>query len=429
MSVVAGLGACLVMLTLCGVDVGGCPHPHHGYTHITGTVPLCYDPRMPRPISYKLSNGETRYYVRYRDARGRSTDRRGFQTKKDANKFIAQITVDKENGQLISTADRKMLVTELVEKHVGKKIGLSPTTIENRKSIGKKWVMPYWDGWTASKITKGDVNDFIEDLSEKGAGVDTIIKAHGILLAALNDAVDRGIIQRNPAAGARKPRAKQPKKQYLTHGEVAELAGEIDPRSRTLVGLLAYTGMRFGEASALRVESVDIKTRRISVRSSMTAVAGKLHEGPTKNKGERDVYFPAFLIEPLRALTEHRSLDEYVFTAERGGNVRLDDWRPRVFYPAIDRINEKRRMCAEQTGTRHHPFPDISPHDLRHTAASLAVSAGANVKALQRMLGHASASMTLDRYADLFEDDLVQVADALGDKAAERTDIALWMAK
>lgn len=55
----------------------------------------------------------------------------------------------------------------------------------------------------------------------------------------------------------------------------------------------------------------------------------------------------------------------------------------------------------------------LSPHDLPHTAASLAVSAGANVKALQRMLGHASASMTLDTYADLFDEDLDDVAERL----------------
>jgi integrase len=58
-------------------------------------------------------------------------------------------------------------------------------------------------------------------------------------------------------------------------------------------------------------------------------------------------------------------------------------------------------------------FPSITPHDLRHSAASLAVSAGANVKAIQRMLGHARASMTLDVYADLFDDDLDDVADSL----------------
>ena len=58
-------------------------------------------------------------------------------------------------------------------------------------------------------------------------------------------------------------------------------------------------------------------------------------------------------------------------------------------------------------------LPRVSPHDLRHTAASIAISAGANVKAVQRMLGHASAAMTLDTYADLFDDDLDYVAEAL----------------
>ncbi len=57
------------------------------------------------------------------------------------------------------------------------------------------------------------------------------------------------------------------------------------------------------------------------------------------------------------------------------------------------------------------------PHELRHTAASLAVSSGANVKAVQRMLGHASAALTLDTYADLFDDDLDAVADRLDDAA------------
>ena len=59
--------------------------------------------------------------------------------------------------------------------------------------------------------------------------------------------------------------------------------------------------------------------------------------------------------------------------------------------------------------------PTITPHDLRHTAASLAVSVRANVKAVQRMLGHAKASMTLDTYADLFDEDLDEVADRLND--------------
>ncbi|MFK3671805.1 tyrosine-type recombinase/integrase [Leifsonia aquatica] len=59
-------------------------------------------------------------------------------------------------------------------------------------------------------------------------------------------------------------------------------------------------------------------------------------------------------------------------------------------------------------------------HDLRHTAASMAISAGANVKAVRGMLGHASAAMTLDTYADLFDDDLDSVSDRLDQTRARR---------
>lgn len=71
-------------------------------------------------------------------------------------------------------------------------------------------------------------------------------------------------------------------------------------------------------------------------------------------------------------------------------------------------------------------LPRLTPHDLRHTAASLAVSAGANVKAVQKMLGHASAAMTLDVYADLFDDDLDAVAVALDHAASLASVGKMW---
>jgi integrase len=67
--------------------------------------------------------------------------------------------------------------------------------------------------------------------------------------------------------------------------------------------------------------------------------------------------------------------------------------------------------------------PKLTIHDLRHTAASLAISAGANVKAVQRMRGHASAAMTLDTYADLFDDDLDAVSAALDDARRAATEV------
>lgn len=81
------------------------------------------------------------------------------------------------------------------------------------------------------------------------------------------------------------------------------------------------------------------------------------------------------------------------------------------------RTTERGRFAAS---VRRAGVPHVTPHDLQHTAASLAVSAGANVKAVQRMLGHASAAMTLDIYADLFDDDLDAVSIAL-DRARARS--------
>jgi integrase len=92
-----------------------------------------------------------------------------------------------------------------------------------------------------------------------------------------------------------------------------------------------------------------------------------------------------------------REPGDLLFTSPNGGPLRLGNWRTRVFDPAC--------TAAGIVG--------LTPHDLRHTAASLAIAAGANVKAVQRMLGHSSAAMTLDVYAGLFGDDLDSVAALL----------------
>src|SRR4029079_17946400 len=85
-----------------------------------------------------------------------------------------------------------------------------------------------------------------------------------------------------------------------------------------------------------------------------------------------------------------------------GGVLRVSTFRPRTFAPAVC------RLMATVPG-----FPKVTPHDLRHTAASLAISEGANPKAVQTMLGHQSAVLTMDTYADLFPDDLELVSAAL----------------
>jgi integrase len=168
-----------------------------------------------------------------------------------------------------------------------------------------------------------------------------------------------------------------------------------------MIRFLAYTGLRWGEMAALRVQDFDMLRRRVNVSRSVTE-CGTLVWSTPKSYERRSVPFPASLANELAALMVDKSREDLVFTNTLGGVLRGTNFRRYVFNAAV-------KACQKAD----KEFPRITPHDLRHTAASLAVSAGANVKAVQRMLGHAKASMTLDVYADLFDDDLDGVADSL----------------
>lgn len=113
-------------------------------------------------------------------------------------------------------------------------------------------------------------------------------------------------------------------------------------------------------------------------------------------------------------------------------HLRLPNSRDGWFAAAVKRVrlaDEERAAEARKRGDKNLPdvMPRVTPHDLRDTAASLAISAGANVKAIQRMLGHTSAAMTLDVYGGLFDDDLDAVAEAL-DKAHSEWSVSTALA-
>lgn len=165
-----------------------------------------------------------------------------------------------------------------------------------------------------------------------------------------------------------------------------------------------------GEATGLRVKDLAMLRRRINVTVNAVNVGGVIEVGTPKSHKRRSVPFPASLAAPLARLSVGKSADDLVFATRHGTH------EPRWH-------NEHGRLS---TAVRTSGVPPLTPHDPRHTAASLAISAGANVKAVQRMLGHASAAMTLDVYADLFDDDLDPVADRL-DEGLSRTVVGkMW---
>lgn len=249
-------------------------------------------------------------------------------------------------------------------------------------------------------VKTAGVRAWVAKMVADEVGAPTIENAFGLLRQVLGAAVEDSRIPRNPCDGVKLPKRQHADRGYLSHNQVAALADAVQ-RQGEVVRFLAYTGLRWGEMAALRVQDFDMLRRRVNVSRSVTESGGLVWSTP-KSHERRSVPFPAVLADELSTLMVGKDRDALVFSDQRGGVLRNSNWRARVFQPAVEKC---------QKGDE--AFPSITPHDLRHTAASLAISAGANVKAVQRMFGHAKASMTLDVYADLFDEDLDGVADRL----------------
>jgi integrase len=167
--------------------------------------------------------------------------------------------------------------------------------------------------------------------------------------------------------------------------------------------VLAFTGLRWGEAIALRVSDVEFLRRRLNVHSNAVQLGYNTYQvGPTKGRVARSVPVPSFVLDELSAQVKGRGPDALVF-----GDGEHYLTRPKSecgwFVGAVKRAKVQR----------------VTPHDLRHSCASLAISGGANVLALSKMLGHTSAKITLDVYADLFDTDLDAVAAAIDKNCAQ----------
>ena len=224
----------------------------------------------------------------------------------------------------------------------------------------------------------------------------------------LTDIADKKLRGKNPASNVRFPAMREASHVYLTAVAVAKLAelcdtatgeGSRAAKQGDVVLMLAYLGLRFGELTGLNIEDVDLEARRIRVRRSITQLSGRLLEGPPKSRaGRRRVPIPERLMPILQRRIEGRTAGEPAITSPKGSRLGIENWKRAVGWRT--RIAELGR-------------PTMRVHDLRHTYASLARSAGADMKLLQVTMGHASIMVTAHTYADLYDSDLDRVADAL----------------
>ena len=372
-------------------------------------------------IEKRARSDRTRWYVRYRDPSGEQRNK-VFDRRIDAERYLTTIESAKLSGAYIDPARSRVTVGEWTDRWLAGQAHLKPTTRERYEGIVRRHVRPRWGTTRLADVTHADVQSWVTSLTD-GLEPATVRKVHRVLSLILTLAVKDGRLIRNPAADINLPRAPSSEQRYLTHEQVAMLAreavGPVDPsrhrrpaerandQYRLIVLFLAYTGVRFGEMAALRVSRVDFLRRRATIAESVTLVGAKQVWGTPKGHERRDVPLPRFLIEELARHVEGKSPDDLVFSGVRGGGaLRVPVFRRAAFDRAAAAIG----------------MPGLHPHELRHTAASLAIAAGADVKVVQKMLGHKSATMTLDQYGHLFDDRLDDVADRL-DAAARATDV------
>jgi integrase len=267
-------------------------------------------------------------------------------------------------------------------------------------------ILPTWRTVPLSKITYEGLAQWVARLSLNSLGPSGIRQSVFVMSAALDHAKRSGRIRINPARGLALPRPERRDYVYLTHGQVLTLATEAGPW-RLLILLLAYTGLRWGEATALRVCDVDFERRRIDVRRAFSDVGGHIVLGTPKSHQSRTVPIPRFLAVALAAAATGKHADDPVFTMPSGTVVRLSNWRRAVFQPARARAGLSARFRV---------------HDLRHTAASLMIQAGYPPKMLQEIMGHASITTTLDLYGHLYPGEMDRYADRLDGAAAEASE-------
>lgn len=350
--------------------------------------------RMDRPSPWR---------ARYLGADGRQRSR-SFERKVDAERWLRDELAKIDRGLWVDPSAGDVTFAEWSEGWL-EGLDLKPSTRANYESNLRSRILPHFGAIPISRITPGGVRLWVTELCGAGLSAASVRQARQILHAALEVAVMDGILPRNAVDPVSPPSVRPRRQLFLTEAELESLAEAAEQRQETmgsLVLLLGWSGLRWGEAAALRGRRVDVNRRRIQVVEAVAEVGGRLEWGTPKTHDGRTVILPRFVVDAL-PISEP---DGLVFTAPKGGALRTSNFRRDVWHPACKTSGMPEGLLV---------------HDLRDTAASLMIASGASIKAVQRALGHASAKMTLDTYGGLFEDDLEELADRLERRALDRS--------
>ncbi len=290
------------------------------------------------------------------------------------------------------------------------RLRLRPSTHSLYTDLVRLHVSPRLGGVLLKTLRPEHVTALLSAMERDGKAPRLRQMVYALLHTALRDAVKTGLLARNPAAAVDRPRVPRKEIRALDPAQVRKLldAAQGDPLEALYV-LAVASGLRLGELLGLQWGDLDLDGGGLHVRRTLVEAThtGKLTLAePKTTRSRRRVELPAFAVTALRA---HRTRlgavphpGRLVFTDHRGGPLRRSNLPRRSFKPLL-------RRAKLPEATRFH--------DLRHSAATLALAAGTHPKVVQEMLGHASIALTLDTYS--------HTIPSLGREAADRLDALL----
>lgn len=371
---------------------------------------------------YTTKNGETRYlfqtYLGIDPATGkeRRTTRRGFKTMKEAKQAERNLLLDvEENGLPSNQSDGfqdptfEELASLWLENY---KTTVKPSTFENVKSKVEKMTEEHFDGLKLKKITVAYCQKVVIELSKT-----YVLYNHylSVINRIFKYAVLMDILDSNPFDKVIKPKSRQTQRKgnFLTKEELKEFLKLAQSATLSyffpLVHLMSYTGLRQGEALALKWSDIDFENKKITVDKTATRIKERqtLQTPKTKNS-KRVISIDSATLSILKSWKKdqikiyfkngkHFEGDEnFIFTNQRGEWVHIHNF-----------IRYFKRFIAD------HKLKSITPHGLRHTHASLLFSAGVEPKNISDRLGHSTVQITLDLYTHITEEQRTDTVDKL----------------
>jgi integrase len=344
----------------------------------------------------------SRYVVIFRDPHGRQR-KRSARTLAEARELKATITADVRRGEYraLSKLTFAEYAPEWIASYQGRTSrGIRPETLDDyRADLGLdgegqptgKGAVAFFGRTPLAAIEPREVKAYAAALAARDLAPASVRNALAPVRALLATAFEDGLIRGNPAAALRVAQRvteeDEVRAKALTEEQLRTLLDEIPDDHRLFFELLAQTGLRIGEAVALRWADFDLGKRRLTVRRRI--YRGRL-DSPKSKYGRRTIPLSHGLSQALWRLRGTASDDSPVFTSRDATYLDPSNVAARVLKPA-----------ARRAGLGWVGF-----HTFRHTCATILFRRGFNAKQVQMWLGHHSPAFTLATYVHLLPDDL-----------------------